>query len=231
MYSLLTQERTYNPYYVLVGQHLAHDHPGMRVTMQFALWDYFREIGERRVGGAKMVADDDDDALDSAAVAASEQALADAESTRKLVHLARAYAYWFARGGLSLSALKTVDFTSLQPAGTLFLQHLLMHVLLLTQVKSPMLTRKSRAALAQPPQPAQRDALERLFVKGTVGQPSLAQGLLVFLQMHLQRGDLVALLGDEDDGVLGRLVWAVGVAHETLSVGAQAADAAMDASP
>ena len=80
-------------------------------------------------------------------------------------------------------------------------------------------------ALAKPPTKAQREGLEQLLVKGTVGQPHLAQGLLVFFKMHLQREDMATLLGDTDPAVLNRLCWAADVAHETLSVGATAAEA------
>lgn len=221
----LAQERTYNPYYVLVGQHLAQDQPGMRVTMQFVLWDYFRDIGEKRVGGESMQGGEDAEADDEDAEDTSAAVLSDVHRMRKLIHVARAYAYWFARGGLSLSALKTVDFTSLHAAGTMFLQHVLLQVLLLSQTKSPILTPRVHTALAKPPTKAQREGLEQLLVKGTVGQPHLAQGLLVFFKMHLQREDMATLLGDTDPAVLDRLCWAADVAHETLSVGATAAEA------
>lgn len=216
----LTQERTYNPYYVLVGERLAQELPGMRVTLQFVLWDYFREIGERRVGGENMVqgssrggADDD----------AGEDVELDEGGLRKLVHLARAYGWWFARGALSLSALKPVDFTALHSAGTLFLQHLLVQVLLQSQTKSPMITARVRERLAGVPSAADHERIESTFVRGTVGNAALAQGLFVFLRLHVRESDMVPLLG-ADRVVLSRVVWAVGVATNTLSVGVSAAE-------
>ena len=76
--------------------------------------------------------------------------------------------------------------------------------------------------LVRAPAPRDRERLERLVVKGTMGHPGLAQGLLVFLRLHMADAQLERLLGGEDAAVLTRLVWAVRTATETLSVGATA---------
>ena len=210
----LANERTFNPYYVLVGQQLADDHVGMRVTMQYVLWDYFRELGEKHVGGHKVVREDEE---------GEEYDVHVGERLRKLLHLARAYGYWIARGALTLLVLKTVDFTALHEAGTLFLQHLLLHTFLMSQTRLPMLTPRARQNLLRAPSQVDRERIEQLLVRGTVGQPRLAQGLFVFCHMHLQRETLATLLGDV--AIVRRLEWTVNVARDTLSVGAASADA------
>lgn len=210
----LANERTFNPYYVLVGQQLADDHVGMRVTMQYVLWDYFRELGEKHVGGHKVVREDEE---------GEEYDVHVGERLRKLLHMARAYGYWIARGALTLLVLKTVDFTALHEAGTLFLQHLLLHTFLMSQTRLPMLTPRARQNLLRAPSQVDRERIEQLLVRGTVGQPRLAQGLFVFCHMHLPRETLATLLGDE--AIIRRLEWTVNVARDTLSVGAASADA------
>ena len=215
----LGQEAAYNPYYVLVGQRLAQDLIEMRVTLQYVLWDFFRELGEKHVGGESVVAsngadEDGGDALD--------EWLGDAARARRLLHLARAYGWWIAKGALSLGALRTVDFTSLHATGTYFLQQLLINMLLATQMRSPMLTDKTRARLAQTPSASDRQAVELLVVRGTTGNTALAQGIYVFLQTHLRRSNIVALLGKS--GVQERVGWAVGVATQAASVGTTEAE-------
>lgn len=211
----LANEPTFNPYYVLIGQQLAQEQPGMRVTLQYVLWDYFRDLGEARVGGAHVVQDDEESDVD-------ESLVDDPVRLRKLVHLARAYGYWVATESLSLGVLKPVDFTTLHGPATLFLQHLLLQLLLVTQTHAPMLTPRLRTRLARMPAARDRERLERIVVKGTVGHPGLAQGLLVFLRLHMAPAQLERLLGGEDTAVLTRLEWAVRMATETLSVGATA---------
>ncbi|WFD29297.1 suppressor of glycerol defect [Malassezia sp. CBS 17886] len=215
----LGSEHAYNPYYVLIGQHLAQELPSMRITMQYVLWDYFRALGEKRVGGERTVAqaDVDDDAHDHDAF------MADPAQVRRLLHLARAYAWWFAKGALSLQVLKPVDWTALQPTGATFLQHLFVQMLLATQTKIPLLTDRSRAQLERPPSPSDQAAVEHLFVQGTVGQPALAQGVLVFFRTRLRRSDIVRVTGSGEAAFLKRVVWCVETAAQTVSVGSSSA--------
>lgn len=210
----LTNERTFNPFYVLVGQQLAHDNVSMRVTMQYVLWDYFREIGEKHVGGQKVVQDDNDDNPDYVLTESH---------MRRLVHMARAYGFWLATQALSLAALKPVDFTALKRAGTLFLQHMLVHMLLGTQTRVPIMTPKAKAMLTKAPSRSDRERVEQVLVRGTVGQPALARGLFVFCNMHMKPDVLGEMIGDP--AATQRLVWAVGVAQKTLNVGASSAAA------
>jgi nucleolar MIF4G domain-containing protein 1 len=49
------QEKAYNPYYTLVAQHLCANSHSYKITLQFTLWDFLRDLGERSVGGAEVV--------------------------------------------------------------------------------------------------------------------------------------------------------------------------------
>ena len=201
----LGHERAYNPYYTLVGEQLA-EQPSMRVTMQYALWDFFREIGESRVGGGKVVRDDEPDDNDTS------EWLRGA-GRQRLENMARAYGWWFARNALNLSALKTVDFTALHTAGVYFVQQLLVHALIGTQTKMPIITTRVRTALAAEQTSANREAVERLIERGTAGNAGLAQGLRVFITTNLRVADLRMLIGN-DSAVLERLKWAVLAARD-----------------
>ncbi|KDN38929.1 hypothetical protein K437DRAFT_228310 [Tilletiaria anomala UBC 951] len=209
----LDMDEVYNPYYALIGWRLATDSHSTRFTMQYALWDFLRSIGESGVAGRSR-----------AEAAAEHGADEDGEdvSERKLAHVARAYAWWIAKEALSLNILKTVDFTSLKPKGTLFLQLLLVNVFLSTQSAAPSLVTfvKSKDANSQPGA-GDRKSLETCLLKGTAGNPDLARGLLYFLRKDLGKRDVKRILGKSAAKAASlRLTWALEVAEEILEVGA-----------
>lgn len=195
-------ERVYNPYYALVGERLG-EQPSMRVTMQYALWDFFREIGEAHVGGDKVSRADDAGDTDEWLHGARRQ---------RLENMARTYGWWFARNALNLSALKTVDFTALHTSGICFVQRLLYNALLGTQSGMPIVTARVRAALAREPTAASRATVDALAIRGVAGNAALAQGLYVFLASHMRSSDLHELA--DDAAVRSRVRWAVSVARD-----------------
>ena len=102
--SLLTQfvyengkDKVYNPYFSLIGLQLADQSHATRFTMQYALWDFLRSIGETTATGRKRaeLMEEDEDDFDGTEV-----------SETKLAHVARCYAWWIAKGVLSLNVLK-----------------------------------------------------------------------------------------------------------------------------
>ncbi|KAK0545581.1 suppressor of glycerol defect [Tilletia horrida] len=253
----LGSEPIYNPYYVLVGQQLASESGApagggsslalsttsnvisTRVTLQYCLWDYFREIGEKEVGGASMIASDTngdgdedeflgfgdgDDAFGGAGGGDDEGGLTGVN--RKMIHLARAYGWWIAKGALNLNMLRTVNFAGLKKRGRAFAQLLLCHVLLSIQAKSPT---KTLGIKFQPDKAASRyrSVVEQILVRGTAGNLELARGLLIFVKRHLRPGDLGQILGGDagtkGSGTRQALEWAVGVTVEVLEVGIQVA--------
>jgi nucleolar MIF4G domain-containing protein 1 len=93
---VIEQERAYNPYYTLVCQQLCRLSHSYKITLQFSLWDFLRDMGEKTVGGAAVVknADDADD-FDVKSI-----------SETRIKNVANAYAWWIAKDCLTLLVLK-----------------------------------------------------------------------------------------------------------------------------
>lgn len=94
----LTQEKTYNPYYTLVCQHLCRSSHSYKITLQFCLWDFFRDLGETSVGGAQVIKtlqDHEDEGFDSKKI-----------SKTRVRNVAKAYAWWIAKDCVNLTVLK-----------------------------------------------------------------------------------------------------------------------------
>ncbi|KAL1738484.1 hypothetical protein HDZ31DRAFT_50919, partial [Schizophyllum fasciatum] len=191
-------EAAYNPYYALVGQHLCRQSHSYKITLQFCLWDFLRDLGETRVGGAEVVknlGDANDDSDDEAVKKIS---------PARMRNVAKIYAWWIAKDATALTILKPVDFTALKPRGRAFLRELLVQVLMATQTASPV--------LGAVPQTRNRGAVEEVFIKAARVE-ALAMGLVYFLTQAVMRDTT-------EDDALGRFVrWAGGVAKETLRTG------------
>lgn len=175
-------ERVYNPYYTLVAQEVCRNDHGMRITLQYCLWDFLRDIGQSEVGGEKFAAAgfaNDDKQVDP----------------RRIANLARAYAWWITHDCLSLQALKTVDFTQVQPRPAQFLGNLVIHLVLSIQSKSPAKT----LHLPTVTKPLQQERLVKLLQANLLGgSADLARGLLLFLSTNLDaRKQRHLILGDD----------------------------------
>ncbi|CBQ69708.1 conserved hypothetical protein [Sporisorium reilianum SRZ2] len=177
-------ERVYNPYYTLVAHEVCRSDYGMRITLQYCLWDFLRDIGQKHVGGEKF-----------AAALSSEEGETQVDE-RRVGNMARAYAWWLTHDCLSLQALKPVDFTALQPRAAHFVGLLLVHVVLSVQ------SHKSSAKtlhLATVTKPLQHDRLAKLLHSQLVGgSVDLTRGLLFFLNTMLDaRAQRELILGAE----------------------------------
>ncbi|KAH9945189.1 MIF4G-domain-containing protein [Epithele typhae] len=184
-------EKQYNPYYALVGQQLCRISHSPRITLQFCLWDFLRDMGETTVGGAeilKNLTDDDRAGLTVKTI-----------SPTRARNVARAFGWWVAKDCCTLAVLKPVDFTVLKPAAAAFVRELVVHVLANTQRATPLLSNEDL------PTTKNKGPLEGVFVKGAK-VPALALGLVFFIRD--------AMKGEE-----GFLKWASGVALETLRTG------------
>ncbi|KAJ9475294.1 Suppressor of glycerol defect protein 1 [Pseudozyma hubeiensis] len=182
----LGSESTYNPYYTLIGQEICRNHHGMRITLQYCLWDFLREIGQKQVGGEKF----------SAALFESEDQGGSREvDPRRIGNMARAYAWWIARECLSLQSLKTIDFTALHPTPAQFLGLLLIHLVLSVQSKSAAKTLHLPTVTA----PLKHEKLTKLVQANLIGgSPDLSKGLLLFLNTKLdERSQRKLVLGEE----------------------------------
>ncbi|CAO1635421.1 unnamed protein product [Parajaminaea phylloscopi] len=224
----LGREQVYNPYYALVGAKLGSHDPGTRITMQFCLWDYLREIGEENVGGKTILARSEDHATQGFG---DDEVSGDASFAlreTKLWHLSKAYGWWIAKGCLSLSILRTVDFASMHDSGPRgskrrglhFLQLLLLHMLLSTQSNNPSSLKCSSTA-------PDRRALEEVLIGGTRGHRSLIQGLQIFFSRNMGAAQTRRLIGGKGAAATSaaklleeRAAWASKVAQEVLEAGA-----------
>ncbi|KAL9538476.1 hypothetical protein MBANPS3_010900 [Mucor bainieri] len=113
-------EKTFNPYYMLVSKRLCEVDHSFKVTFQYCLWDFLRECGESEVGGLER--------------SATENSVHDEGSKNirvsKLSNMAKFYASLIADGALTLAVLKSVNFMSVQRNARIFLEILFANLLL-----------------------------------------------------------------------------------------------------
>ncbi|KZV97483.1 ARM repeat-containing protein [Exidia glandulosa HHB12029] len=188
----LGAERTYNPFWALVIQRTTT--PAQKITLQYALWDFLRGMGESRVGGAEVVK--------NAEVDAAPMDTSGSVGETKMENVARAYGWWIAKGACALTTLKPLEFELLQPQTRRFVKRLLTHLFISTQVTSPVapISKATR----------KREALESVVIHAA-RVPTLQRGLLFFLNSSFKKSV---------DGPEGEFVrWAVQIAKETLAAG------------
>ncbi|EGN98882.1 hypothetical protein SERLA73DRAFT_108067 [Serpula lacrymans var. lacrymans S7.3] len=185
-------ERNYNPYYTLVCQQLCRTSHSYKVTLQYCLWDFLRDLGETNVGGAEVIKNLNEDAtsFDIKSI-----------SSTRMGNVAKAYAWWITRDCCSLTILKPVDFTVLKPQTRKFLKDLFTNIFIASQISSPVF----RTGLEHLPTTRNRGALEEIFIK-TTRPENLGLGLMYFMSENFR-------------GEGGFLKWASGVARETLQTG------------
>ncbi|SNX87662.1 related to SGD1 - essential nuclear protein, required for biogenesis of the small ribosomal subunit [Melanopsichium pennsylvanicum] len=184
-------ESIYNPYYTLIGQEICRNDHGMRITLQYCLWDFLREIGQKEVGGEKFAAALFD-GRDEEEGGGRKQV-----DPRRIANMARAYAWWLTHDCLSLQALKTIDFTLLNARPAHFLGLLLIHLIHSIQAKSPAKT----LHLATVTQELKQDKIVKFLQSNLLGgSVDLSRGFLFFLNVKL---DTIAqknlILGEEKD--------------------------------
>ncbi|CAO3686703.1 unnamed protein product [Rhizopus stolonifer] len=115
-------EKTFNPYYMLVSKRLCEVDHSFKVTFQYCLWDFLRECGEGDVGGLER---------------SSNEKFVESKDVRlsKIVNTAKFYAALIADGALSLLILKSVNFLNIQKNGRIFLETLFVNTLLQLQTE------------------------------------------------------------------------------------------------
>jgi len=91
------QEKAYNPYYTLVCQELCRFSHSYKITLQFCLWDFLRELGENSVGGAELLKRQEELGFSSQVKSISHY---------RLKNVARAYSWWVAKDCCSLTIFK-----------------------------------------------------------------------------------------------------------------------------
>jgi len=80
-----------------VCQHLCQTSHSYKITVQFCLWDFLRDLGEASVGGAEVLKNmkGNEDGFELKDV-----------SSIKMRNVANAYAWWVAKGCVALSIFK-----------------------------------------------------------------------------------------------------------------------------
>ncbi|KAF8813324.1 hypothetical protein BYT27DRAFT_7180798 [Phlegmacium glaucopus] len=193
-------ESSYNPYYSLVGQQLSRTTHAYKITLQFTLWDFLRDLGESNVGGAAVIKN------------AKEDIEFDVKSMSKtrIQHVAKAYAWWIAKDCASLMILKPVDFTKLKPQTHDFFKQLFIQIFINSQRSTPLADSSTIKDLVFT---RNRNAIEEIFIKISRVE-TLAMGLVFFLSESFPEKYFKS-----DDGFSKFLKWAVDVAKDTLRTG------------
>jgi len=191
-------EKSYNPYYAFVAQQLCRTSHSYKVTLQFCLWDFLRDLGETNVGGAEILKNLKDDAVsfDVGKI-----------SSTRLRNVARAYAWWIAKDSCTLAILKPVDFTTLKPQTHQFLTEMFSQVLVNTQLPTPLLSLNPKDF----PTTRNRGPIEEVFIKATRIE-TLTLGSVYFLDQTFGQEE-------EEEGGSGFIKWATKLAIETLRTG------------
>ncbi|KAJ7170843.1 hypothetical protein C8R43DRAFT_981266 [Mycena crocata] len=191
-------ERSYNPYYTLVCQHLCRSSHSYKITLQFCLWDFLRDLGEVNVGGAEVIKNlKDDEGFDIKSI-----------SSTRVKNVAKAYAWWIAKDCVTLGILKPVDFTDLKPQSRVFLKELLVQLFISSQVATPVVGASATAV----PTTRNRAPIEEIFIKASRIE-ALAMGLVYFLTEAFRDAD------EMSDELKKLAKWASGVAKDTLRTG------------
>ncbi|GLB40326.1 putative protein with domain in DAP-5, eIF4G, MA-3 and other proteins [Lyophyllum shimeji] len=192
-------EKSYNPYYTLVGQQLCRTSHSYKITLQYCLWDFLRDLGETGVGGAELIKNikDDDYGFDVKNV-----------STTRLRNVAKAYGWWIAKDCVTLAILKPVDFTSLKAQTKEFLREMLVQSFICSQRATPMIASDPRAV----PTTRNRGTIEEIFIKAT-RIDTLAMGLVYFMSEAFRD------VPREEDEMAKLIKWANELAKDTLRTG------------
>ncbi|KAG8872492.1 suppressor of glycerol defect [Tulasnella sp. 331] len=194
-----SREKSYNPYYTLVGQHLSGLNRDIMFAQQYCLWDLFREMGEPMSGEDGAGGDDDD---------------AEKVPALRIRNYARTYAWWVAKGALAMTILKPLNFTALRAQTIEFLRIFLAQLIVSSQSASPILdcaTRSDKDAMSLS---RDRSIVELIMVKA-FKQPNVVQGLIRFLKAEGAGLEAEANV----PGVQETIVWGLKVTIGSLSVG------------
>jgi len=190
-------EKSYNPYYTLVCQELSRMSHSYKITLQFCLWDFLRELGESNVGGAELLKRQDE-------LGFSSQGKRISRSRSK--NIARAYSWWVAKDCCSLAIFRPVNFTVLKDHTKDFFREFLLQLFIDTQVSTPSVS-KNPQSLTQKITSRNRDSVEEVFRKASAHE-GLRAGLYYFIRRVFEE--------EVEEDVDGFVAWAVEISTETL---------------
>ncbi|KAL5633484.1 hypothetical protein ACGC1H_003846 [Rhizoctonia solani] len=189
-------ERTYNPFYTLVAHHLCQKSHSHRITLQYCLWDFLRSLGETQVGGE--------------AISREDSANSDEISDSTIQNYAKAYAWWLARGSVSLTIFKPVEFLILQPRTKQFFRALFTQIIISSQSNSPLVDIRSTESVI--PQTRNKEEIEEIAAKAR-RLPAMCKGIGYFIQTILSDEEG---LGAKNKRAHELVVWGLGVLKDAL---------------
>jgi len=158
-------ETAYNPYYTLIARKLCGDRK-IRKAFQFAVLEIFRRMGEQGPN-------EDDTEIEP-----EEQM-----STSKIVNVAKLYGSLIADGGLSITCLKTLNFTYMQPKTRTFSEVLLTTIFLQAHKKAA--TKGDKAAVKT----AFEQIVKEAFVQAG-SRPEMVASLRYFIETTIANAEL-----------------------------------------
>lgn len=169
-------EKSYNPYYTLIAKRLCGD-PKLKKSFQFSLWDLFKQMGESDNDGDD---DDEENTMD----------------TRHTVNLAKMFGTLIADGGLSVSVLKNLNLSYLQPKTQVFMEVLFITILLQSQRQSA--SRRDEQTVVN-------------LIMRAKDTPQMINGMQYFLKKIVRKTDIAG--GKEEKKTVK---WGCKVAGDTL---------------
>ncbi|TIB41977.1 hypothetical protein E3P86_00595 [Wallemia ichthyophaga] len=161
-------EKRYNPYYTMVASHLLSQSHSTRITLQYVMWDFLRELGEAGVGGSEI--------LKNGATGGDGSTV----RTSRIDNLAKSLAWWVAKSSVPLSIFKPVIFPTLTPKAREFFNKFFVYLFLSIQSSSPTLNLDSKRG--------DKSVIDGIMMKAAPIS-NLANGLKWFLS-HMDLGDL-----------------------------------------
>ncbi|WWC66159.1 uncharacterized protein I206_100060 [Kwoniella pini CBS 10737] len=169
-------EKAYNPYYTLILSELCSNSYDHRFTLQYALWDFLREL---------------------------ENSSGDSTKSKKLKtrteNVARAIGYVVGRGGLDLTVFKAIDFTTLSSTLLTFFISFLIHFLLAIHTVSPIFNLPKSFNLKND---FDEEGVQEKFEK-TLSNTELAGGWLYVLERGQKKiSQVVDELGEREKQVV-----------------------------
>ncbi|KAF2477941.1 dihydrolipoyl dehydrogenase [Lindgomyces ingoldianus] len=166
-------EKGYNPYYTLIARKYCSEHK-LKKCFQFALWDVFKSLGEKK---------EEEEADDDGCSDGENDSISNDVSLRRLVNLGKFYGALIASGGLPISSLKTLNFPYLQSKTRTLLEIILVTVILQSQ-KGAKEGRDEKGLL-------------EIFIKAD-GEPEMVTGLQYFLKKVVSKTDIAANKGEKE---------------------------------
>lgn len=154
-------EKPYNPYYTQVAKRLCLD-KRMRKAFQFALWGFFRRMGERPDAG------DEDEEEDT-------QEEGENVEMSEIANLARLFAQLILDGAETLGVLKVLDLAYIKERTSMFVELLL--IMIMTDAN------EKQSPLEQ--------TVRKVFVRAAE-TPQITKRLQFFIRKNVRKSDLVA---------------------------------------